>query len=375
MKKKTLSKALRKHATKKAKRKEPLWKGPEVDGITQSMIGSWLACHERFRLKVIDGLDTLDEFSHRLEYGQMWHTCEEYEKTWEVALKDYTRGLCERYKLQQPQIEHWYNVCKTQFPIYLECRNKLFGKQQIKPLLREQTFRVPYKLPSGRVVLLRGKWDGVNLLGKGRNAGIYLLEHKTKGDINEQQIERQLTFDLQTMTYLVALQTSIDAEDPNTLVGETHQFPKNKVKGVTYNVVRRPLSGGKGSIRQHKATKNKPAEISEHFYNRLGEDYIRKEPESFFMRWQVDVSPQEIKRFRDQCLDPILENICWWYSNLIKPEKPSEFGPPPSHWRHPYGVYNPMDQGRVSDLDDYLATGSKTGLRHVTKLFMELNNG
>ncbi len=55
----------------------PLWKGPEVDGITFSLLSRFIACPERFRILVTEGLQPHDEFNHRIEYGNMWHTCEE----------------------------------------------------------------------------------------------------------------------------------------------------------------------------------------------------------------------------------------------------------------------------------------------------------
>src|SRR4051794_6290554 len=55
----------------------PLWKGPEEDGITFSLLSQFLVCRERFRVRVIEGLSAGGGFNHRIEYGSMWHTCEE----------------------------------------------------------------------------------------------------------------------------------------------------------------------------------------------------------------------------------------------------------------------------------------------------------
>jgi hypothetical protein len=48
-------------------RKDPLWKGPLTDGVTQSMLGDFVACRERFRVKYIEGLQTGEGFNHLLE--------------------------------------------------------------------------------------------------------------------------------------------------------------------------------------------------------------------------------------------------------------------------------------------------------------------
>ena len=57
----SLSKAL-----KRANRKRPIaWKGPEVAGVSQSLLSRYLTCKERFRIKTIEGLKPVQQFFHR----------------------------------------------------------------------------------------------------------------------------------------------------------------------------------------------------------------------------------------------------------------------------------------------------------------------
>lgn len=381
-----------KRASKSVLRAGPLWQGPEGDGpqggITQSMISRWLSCKERFRVKVMEGWKGVDQFSKALEYGNCWHVCEEalagfnddkkYQigspDIWEPALKIYVKSLLEKYPIQQEDIDHWYRTCKTQFPVYVDYWAKHKDVEQRTPLMQEQVFDVPYELPSGRVVRLRGKFDSVDLIGKGKSAGIYLQENKTKGDVDQGQIQSQLLFDLQTMLYLVSLENIKNAANDYGLSGDTANA---KVSGVRYNVVRRPFSGGKGSIKRHSPTKSNPkGESKDEFYARLQNDYFRAEPEYWFMRWKSEVSPADVKRFRDECLDPLLEAICWWYDMQTNSEgvRKNEIGyPAPNfHWRHPYGIHNYIDEGYGSDVDKYIETGSTVGLVKNDNLFPEL---
>ncbi len=344
------------------KREEPVWKGPEVDGVTQSLLSRFLVCRERFRLLVVEGLKPADKFNHFIEYGHMWHICEEHrDGDWSSVLKVYALSLCKRYPYQQEQIQHWYNICKIQFPLYISYWAGQKSEQNRTPLFQEQSFKVSYELPSGRVVLLRGKWDGGNLLGPKRNPGIYLQENKTKGSLDEGQILRQLQFDLQTMLYLVAL--------------DAH-FPEDHISGVVYNCVRRPLSGGKGSIRQHKATTKKPAETAEHFYGRV-KTIIEEDPSNFFMRWKVEVTTADLERFKREFLTPILEQLCdWWeWVSGCQLHNPAALFSSLDglHWRTPYGFYNILAEGGSSELDEYLATGSEAGLERTETLFSELD--
>jgi len=394
-------------------REDSLWRGPEVDGITQSMLAKFLICRERFRVRYVLGLQPPETWNHRTGYGDMWHVCEEAlaksgitKGPTEVHVRplvEYCKGLCRQYPMQQEDVDKWYNVCKIQFPAYVDYWRKHPDVKDRVPMFQEQVFDVPYKLPSGRVVRLRGKWDSVDQIGKGKDIGIRLQENKTKGDIYEPQMRKQLRFDLQTMLYLVALH-----HWKATLNPLMARFA-GKILGVRYNVVRRPLSGGKGSIKQCEATKGakcpkckgsgdhllgggtssipyprcpkcngqgrtggKPAETKEHFYARLRDDYILAEPEYWFMRWQVDVTQAEITKFCRDFLTPILEQMCYWWEwiSSLGP-KDSPFADP-IHFRMPYGIYSPLIDGGATEQDDYLDFGSLVGLRKGEKLFAEL---
>lgn len=370
--KKSLAKIV--HGRMPQKRTEPFWKGPSVDGITQSMMNLYLICPRRFYVPTIEGLKPAGGFNKNMEYGTMWHVCEEAlaaKKDFKEPLKEHCKKLLKKFPLSQDEVSKWYEVCKRQFPVYVDYWKKHPDVKKRTPLLQEAVFKIPYHLPSGRVVILRGKFDSVDLI----DGGIYLQENKVKGDIDELQLKKQLTFDLQTMTYLVAL-----TEAQHTLEGESlfwpEEFNDRQIRGVRYNVIRRPLSGGKGSIRPHaeKRTKNTytPAETSEHYYDRLLNDYIVPEPEYWFMRWKSEVSYSEIKAFKTEFLDPFLEQVSYWYETVAGITHEFPFDPKCLHYRLPYGIYNPIAEGGVTDFDEHIASGSTVGLEKVTTLFPEL---
>lgn len=413
----------------------PVWQGPCGQGwnggVTQSMIARFLSCRERFRLKYVLGLEPHPKWNHKLGYGQMWHVCEEALSAfqpgyvtgepdiWEPALNNYTLEQIKLYPLQRDDIEKWYNVCCVQFPEYVNYWKDHPDVLNRTPLLQEQVFDVPYTLPSGRVVRLRGRWDSVDLIkeecryckgvgnysrfnddaefidcikcsGSGRVSGVYLQENKTKGDVDQLRIERQLSFDLQTMMYLVALGWKPSCEDTPPMYyrhggGNGLKVGEYPIKGVRYNVVRRPLSGGRGNISPHKekATKTKytPAETAEQFYERLRRDYIVKEPEYWFFRIRAEISQKEIEVFRQTCLDPILETMCIWYEQLTgrwdEDNNPDAvvYGSsaiPPMNYRTPFGVFSALEEGGATEYDAYMREGMESGLRRVEELFTEL---
>ena len=142
--------------------------------------------------------------------------------------------------------------------------------------------------------------------------------------------------------------------------------------GVRYNVVRRPLSGGKGTIVRHKATKNQPEETEEHYYERL-KIIISDSPSEFFSRWSVPISQEEGRVFEETCLQPLLMELYhWWMWIKHATKKGLPLCSSGIHWRHPFGVPNWLNEGGSSDVDEYLRTGSRAGLTKVDTLFKEL---
>jgi|SRR5581483_10006149 len=351
----------------------PVWKGPEEDGITFSLLCRFLSCRERFRITVVEGFKPEPVFNHKIEYGSMWHACEEViakynanigDADWIGSLVKYTQGLCKTYPLSQQEIFHWHSVCLTQFPLYYEFWRKNEHTVGRTPVLQEKVFNVQYKLPSGRLVRLRGKFDSVDLVAD----KLWLQENKSKGDIKEDKIRRQLKFDLQTMLYLVALEEYMET---SFWQRSNKAWRSKEIAGVRYNVVKRPLSGGEGTIRQHKPSKSNPkGESKAEFYHRLS-GIIKEAAPSYFMRWVVPISKEDITKFKNQCLNPILENLCGWWEHVTTGRN-SLADLMPMNWRHPFGVYNVLDEGGSTDLDNYLETGSTVGLRRVENLFPEL---
>lgn len=342
--------------------KGPVWKGPEVDGVTQSMLSRFLVCRERFRCLVVEGLKPIEKFTPVLEFGQIWHAGEEAlakNEDWNQAIRAYTIGLSDKYMMDREAIHHWYDIATAMFPEYVRYWSQHPDVIDRKPLWQEQKFNVPYTLPSGRIVRLRGKRDKVDLVGKAKTAGVVLGENKTKSSINQEKINRQLTFDLQTMLYLITLKEEMK-QNKNLSVWKG--LPP--IKGVLYNVIRRPA---------HKSVESMLKKMREDFQdNRAGE---------WFARWEMNITDSDMVKFQKETLDPILEQLCDWWTYIRAHDKFSDrdqfsdvwsFNKQGIHWRHPFGIYNVLDEGGASDLDEYLNSRSEIGLQRVTTLFTEL---
>lgn len=389
---------------------QPVWSGPASKasngGITFSLLSKYLVCRERFRLLTIEGLKAREGFNHKLEYGNMWHLCEEnidteivhgqVDPSWLFHLRGYVLELSKKYPYSVEEIDKWYNVCRIQFPIYMKFWENHPDAPKTISLFQEEKFCVPYILPSGRTVYLRGKWDRVHLISHLGGDEVWLQENKTKGDIDVERVYTQLNFDLQTMLYLIALETASTSEIArkgwtNTTYDKGIHDIKllGQIKGVIYNVVRRPLSGGTGTIIQ------KQNETKAEYYKRLqgyidgtgldGKKQPTPGPKHYFMRWQVGIDSSDMVRFQEDCFDPLLENVLddyeWWSYIQSQGEvdhwdwetRMEKFPKHQNrHFRFPFGIFNPLTEDGRTEYDDYLATGNDSGLVKTTNLFPEL---
>jgi hypothetical protein len=220
---------------------------------------------------------------------------------------------------------------------------------------------------------------------------IWLQENKAKGDIDQLQLFSNLRCDFQTGMYLVVLREVFKRGcDPALLPGitkttlaELTKHSKKQLVGSRYNVIRRPLGGGKHSIKmlKGKTTKTKvtPAETPTEFYERLA-GLIQGDAAYFFMRWNVPTPDETLRTFERRVLVPHLEQLCDWYEHqvyciangldpFVTPWQPDVIYP---HSMYPYGVYNVVNETGSSDLDSHIHTGSMVGLTHTDRLFSEL---
>lgn len=352
-----------------------VWTGPcgggDNGGVTFSTLSRYLSCRERFRLHMVEGLRVQSSFRAPIEYGNMWHACEEALASkkahfgevvgtalWEDNLTAYCKKLCVKYPLQQDQVDHWYSMARAQFPHYVKHWAEHPDVKSRIPLMQEQKFDVPYKLPSGRCVRLRGKWDSVDLI----EGALWIQENKTKSSVDHVKVARQMRFDLQTMLYFIAL-----LRHQSQALNEHQKVLTTPVHGVRYNVVRRSA---------HKTP--------ESMLKKLEEDRDAGRIGEWFARWSVAITQDDVQKFMVRCLVPLLENACddfeWWdrcitthgdvYDfKMRRKEFPDHQN---RHYVTPFGVYDPVKEGGSSDLDEYLESGSEVGLRRVEVLFEEL---
>jgi hypothetical protein len=348
------------------------------DGITFSLLSKFWVCRHRFWLRTVQGLVPDEGFNPKLEFGNFMHIGYEFidkpDAFVDQKMEEYARKLCAEYPSQQDGtngIGWWLRVAKGVFRVYREHYRTV--DKGTKYLFQEKTFRVPVKLPSGRVVDLRGKWDAA--VGRTRDKKKFVLvqENKNKGQIDTVGLTSSLMNDLQTQIYLATfVRWMKTTDDP---------FIKDaKLSAILYNVVRRP-TGWPKSPRQKK--EESPFDFADRCI-----EHHRNNPGDVFFRWEIGISQASIRRFEQQSLFPMLESLCdWWDSiqgNIQEPfnsyetagdETTVKVGANKHHFIRPNGMYDAMFDGGRGDYFDFLSTGSQLGLKHTDEMFPELAEG
>lgn len=320
----------------------PVWEGPcgtgWNGGVTQSLLGRFLTCPVRFKAAFLDGWRTPDSYNGRMEFGNLWHACEEGAGEWQGYLQAEAVRQAAKYPLNRGDIDQSFGLCRMLYEEWLDYRRRL-NEPPATAVEREAVFDVSYTLPDGHIVRLRGKRDGIDRIGK----ETWLNEHKTKSSLDRVGVERQLVWDMQTMFYIVALQAE-----------------GKRVAGVKYNVVKRST---------HKVT-DKDGGVGG-FVERI-RGMVRKEPDQWLGRWTVNITRADVDRFRRETLDPVLTRLHYWY--LQQTGRAANVMAPAwcLHYRHPVGNVNWIDEAGHSDMDQYVTTGSTLGLVRQTELFPEL---
>lgn len=252
------------------------------DGVTQSLIGRWLTCRQKCSIGLLEQLTPKTDRTP-LAFGQLVHRV--LEKTYRAGNPDHIGSVIEEVaetlRPKDPaafeEFELLVGWAEALLPRYFAFWGKKdFTKMQWETL--EESFEMPWTLASGNQTILRGKLDGVYRAGK----GLWLMEHKTKGQIREDFLIDQLGFELQCMWYLTVVREQY---------GETP-------KGINYNILRRP-----GLRRTQKETLSA-------FVGRCREDILAR-PEHYFQRFEVAVTEAEFDRWHEE-FEVILAEFETW---------------------------------------------------------------
>ena len=263
------------------------------DGITQGLLGSWMACRKKAQLWS-EGWQ-LPKDSGALTFGTIVHRVLElvYSDIQKRKLKvlpsvALIRSVIKRVEVELikekqikdrkvlEEIDMCCLIAEATLPEYF----KFWYKDDFKKinwLNLEQEFKIAYTTKKGDKTFIRGKKDGVY----GTN-NIKLFETKTKSMINLDDLIDSLWFELQVNLYAWAIKKTY----------------KKAPVGVNYNIIRK-------TALQMKVGESKPAYLA-----RITKD-IKSRPEFYFMRLDIKIREKDMTQFAIELESMIQEFIDW----------------------------------------------------------------
>lgn len=311
-------------------KEKPFW--TLADGITQSLLGEFLACKERARLAYKEGWSS-ETTSNAITFGTLMHSVlESVYKTIRAGKKidapEYLTNTIAFYlqefkdtlskeRFWTPEDQQTLELNSGYLYALVPAYFKLYGTKDAgrKYIAVEDEFKVAWEN-----TFLRGKIDVVYDL----NGETWILDHKTKSSFDDGS-EDKLSFDLQGMFYMLAWKL------------KTGKLPS----GFVLNMIKRPM------LRQGKK------ENFKEFMDRVAGDV----DETYFKRVQVTISEAEFNHWYVNEFFEMMKEFIPWAEGKAK------------SWRNPSSCstrYGTCKMIRVCGLKDF------TGLYQRKKTFPEL---
>lgn len=237
-------------------------------GITQSLLGAFQTCKRRF-LYSVNGLGAPGK-ERCYAYGTMNHSILDilyrgfFNKDFkEKDFNNVIRIFLDKYNLpkvyRDEEVEQLKALSQASLEGYVVYYNRDFKEFRMKAV--ERTFDVMWK-----GFRLRGKVDG-NLADK--TGAIWNLEHKNYSKINEEALQKRLSFDLQNLFYLHADSIEYD----------------RKLKGTLYNILRKP------DVRKF----SRPIEMYLYVSG-----LIKKDPKHYYIRYEIPYTKKDLTQFQEE---------------------------------------------------------------------------
>ena len=285
---------------------------------------------EQARLSYVEGWSSKG-MSVPLDFGLAFHDCLEWVASGKSHKTVKRKILTPYYERKAPKLRPHEKEILFELLALVDLTFTEYWKYwqnydaDFRYIYQEKAFKVDHRTKSGKSIPIRGRWDAVY---KDSQNAIWLMENKTKSRVDEQGLLAALPFDLQTMMYVHCLQKDL----------------KRPVAGILYNVIRRP------TLRKKK-TENLPE-----FVTRVEEDILQR-PDHYFMRWKVELLPEDIADWVAKSLDPILDQVyAWWESIKSNPFEPWDS---PEHFSNPTALFTKYGRSRYFD---FITRGSTSGM-------------
>lgn len=294
-----------------------MWKGPLVDGITQSLIIKFLECPYRFYIYAILGLKEYEELHPNLIYGDTGHVGLE-----NIIDKPITNDMFSPEDWDDIKVamqHHMKDYYPTGDPFYVDSLMHYLPLyddtyKERGTFTAELPFRIPYRTHGGNDVTLRGKIDGhCPDLGT-------IVEHKFKGKIDPVQARYEIPVDLQVNVYLYA----------------------SKSTKVIYDLLRIP--DNQWSMPPKRSMEKKRGYIKSLYVDRKWGDFpVYQKKHLWIAQEEFTIQQEDIEKYMSFTVSPICDLICAWYEHVTDPkfdiEDPACYGA--LMYQSPVRLFNP----------------------------------
>lgn len=267
-----------------------MWKGPLVDGVTQSLISRFLRCPFSFYLYAILGLEDPGEgINENLIWGDAYHKGLEHRiqgDDLKESVEKMLEYLNERYPNHPPSFPHSLRRMLTLYrPMKGDWKTEVVIDRIHK--VRGHEFRQ------------RGKKDGFTEHDPNTEART-LAEHKCKGYIDPAATKDELVEDLQCNFYM---------------------FPF-EIEWVHYDLIKIPDVQKYGPARKYDQS---PKEWVEMLYTgpvaSYGNNYpINRYTHNWLHQGTYFISLEQQELYWDQVINPILLRMLEWYEYVTDPD-------------------------------------------------------
>lgn len=277
---------------------------PARDGVTFSLLSTFLTCRQKARL-FLHGYSG-QHLSFAIVFGNIAH------KILQVAYDQHRTGSLKQLPTSEwvdAQLEKIYRRWQRDNPRPNETAVQIMEEAMMKAgvlmpwyfhywarddfqktnwMQVEETFRVPYSVTTkdGRVLetFLRGRMDAAFRRPQSkRPLDPRLFESKTRSTVDEQNLIDTLPIERQPGLYLSVLRRLTGREPAS----------------VTLNIIRKPL------LRQ------KQKESWAQFERRIYAD-VKSRLDWYFFRMEMTVDPQDINRAEEDLNDLVSDFLLWW---------------------------------------------------------------
>jgi len=270
---------------KKKRQETPLSLGVPADyslekqGITQSLMSSFLQCRQKF-IYAINRMSSAKKTS-TTNFGSIVHhgiavlySVKPHPVVSDIvgALRVYRKeNAADLARIDAQQVERDFAVAEVMLTKYIS----YYMSDWMEMRDRQPEEEINFSPFDGSKIIGRCKIDG-RYRDKANKK--WLIEHKTKGRISEESLVKRLSFDPQNLFYLLA----------------DKRQTKEEAIGVLYNIIRNPQ------------IKPKVNETLPDFCKRLTED-INTRPEFYFLRFEIPYTSIDKKRFENHLREIILD--------------------------------------------------------------------